>query len=101
MRSSAPLASEASGAAVGAPAPLEQLASMNAAVRVAAAALKGRESKSAKITPFVGKKKLKLGLPSLTKAFYGIPQLVSNLLLRAWNGSNTHRVVGYERWDDC
>ena len=62
---------------------------MNAAVRVAAAALKGREPKSAKITPFVGKKKLKLGLPSLTKAFYGMPQLVSNLRLRAWN-ETTH-----------
>ena len=68
---------------------------------MAAAALKGREQKSAKITPFVGKKKLKLGLPSLTEAFYGMPQLVSNLRLRAWNGSNTHRVVVYEQWDDC
>ena len=58
MRSSDPLASEVSGAVVESLDPLEQLASMSAAVNVAAIPFRAREVKSAKVAPFVGGRKI-------------------------------------------
>ena len=54
MRSSDPLASEVSGAVVESLDPLEQLASMSAAVNVAAIPFRARGVKSVKVAPFVG-----------------------------------------------
>lgn len=54
MRSSDPLALEVSGAVVESLDSVEQLASMSAAVNVAAIPFSAREVKSVKVAPFVG-----------------------------------------------